>query len=409
MFKSFKNIGPGPLVAAAFIGPGTVTTCSLAGVRFGYSLLWALVISIAATIILQEMAARLGLISKAGLSDAIRSQLQHPFLKIVTLFLIVSAIIVGNAAYEAGNVTGGVLGLETIVGSGKLQLGSRSYNYLSIVIGFIAFGLLYIGNYKFIERILITLVILMSLSFLITAILTKPDISAILKGAFVPNLNEDNILDVAALIGTTVVPYNLFLHASLVNTKWKGGTSLKSVRLDTYMAIILGGLISMMVVVTATAITSTEISNGADLAKGLEPLFGSYAKYVMGIGLFAAGLTSAITAPLAAAYVAVGCFGWKSDLRSNRFRAVWALVLIVGILFSSLNIGAIEIIWFAQIANGVLLPVIAIFLLWVMNKKAILGNHTNTLLQNFLGIVIVLFTIFLGTKSILKVISDIWK
>ncbi|NER16376.1 Nramp family divalent metal transporter [Spongiivirga citrea] len=407
MFRFLKNIGPGPLVAAAFIGPGTVTVCSLAGVRFGYSLLWALVISIAATIILQEMAARLGLISKAGLSDAIRSQLQHPFLKIVTLFLIVSAIIIGNAAYEAGNVTGGVLGLETIVGSGQLQLGSRSYNYLSIIIGFIAFGLLYIGNYKFIERILLTLVILMSLSFLITAIVTKPDISAILKGIFVPNLNEDTILDVAALIGTTVVPYNLFLHASLVNTKWKGEISLKSVRLDTYVAIILGGLVSMMVVITATAITSGEITNGADLAKSLEPLFGSYAKYVMGIGLFAAGLTSAITAPLAAAYVAAGCFGWKSDLRSNKFRAVWALVLIVGILFSSLSISAIEVIWFAQIANGILLPVIAIFLLWIMNKKSVLGAHTNTLLQNILGIVIVLFTIFLGTKSILKVISNL--
>ena len=113
----FRNIGPGPLVAAAFIGPGTVTVCTLAGVNFGYALLWAMVLSIFATVVLQEMAARLGIVSQKGLSEVIREEIKNPFIKGFSVVLILSAIVVGNAAYEAGNISGGALGLETILGS----------------------------------------------------------------------------------------------------------------------------------------------------------------------------------------------------------------------------------------------------------------------------------------------------
>lgn len=109
MIKSwFKNIGPGPLVAAAFIGPGTVTLCTMAGVNFGYALLWAMGLSVVATIILQEMSARLGIIAQKGLADVIRSEINNPVLKYVSIVLILSAIVIGNAAYEAGNISGGV-------------------------------------------------------------------------------------------------------------------------------------------------------------------------------------------------------------------------------------------------------------------------------------------------------------
>lgn len=404
--RSFlKNIGPGPLIAAAFIGPGTVTVCTLAGVNFGFSLLWAMIISVIATMVLQEMSARLGLVSQRGLSDIIRSEIQNPIFKAGAIFLVLSAIVIGNTAYEAGNISGGVLGLETFLSDGVLYLGDRSFNYLSIVIGIVAFLLLYLGNYKAIERVLIVLVTLMSLAFLITAILTGPDLIAMVKGMFVPSFSGENLLMVIALVGTTVVPYNLFLHASLVNEKWKSVDDLKYARKDTIIAIVLGGVVSMSVMIAAASIQDKDISSAADLAKGLEPLFGSFAKYIMGVGLFAAGITSAITAPLAAAYVATGCLGWSNNYKSPRFRAVWMLILIIGVMFSSLGIKSIEIIRFAQITNGILLPVIAAFLLWVMNEKQILGEYSNTRLQNFVGIVIVLFTLFLGIKSILKVIS----
>ncbi len=409
MIKNWlKHIGPGPLVAAAFIGPGTVTVCTLAGVNFGYGLLWALLLSIFATIILQEMSARLGIISQKGLSEVLREELKHPVVRVFALLLILSAIVIGNAAYEAGNISGGILGLESLFGDAQMSVGTQNFNIWSLIIGVIAFILLFIGNYKLLERTFIGLVIVMSLAFIITAVITQPDLSEVFKGLFVPRLTEDNILTVIALVGTTVVPYNLFLHASLVKEKWNSKSDLKHARKDTYLAVILGGVVSMCIVISASAIQDVEVTSAADLALGLEPLFGDFAAYVMSIGLFAAGITSAITAPLAAAYVASGCLGWTTDLKSWRFRMVWILILFLGVLFSSIGFKSIEIIKFAQVANGLLLPIIAGFLLWIMNRRSILGQHKNSSIQNVFGIVILAITIFLGLKSIFKVFNIVW-
>tara|TARA_B110000902_G_scaffold203806_1_gene231704 strand:+ start:22 stop:1248 length:1227 start_codon:yes stop_codon:yes gene_type:complete len=401
----FKNIGPGTLVAAAFIGPGTVTLCTLAGVNFGFNLLWAMLLSIIATIVLQEMAARLGIISQKGLSEVIREEIKSPLLRQCITILILSAVVVGNASYEAGNISGGILGLEGILGKYSIAIGTISINLMSLLIGFIAFILLYIGNYKFLEKALISLVLLMSVSFIATAILTKPNLLEILNGMFVPRFPEKSILTIIGLVGTTVVPYNLFLHASLVKERWHKKEDVSFARKDTIISIILGGLVSMAIIISAAAIQTTNIANAADLAKGLAPLFGDFATYFMALGLFAAGITSAITAPLAAAYVAKGCLGWSGGLKSKKFRFVWFAILFLGVLFSSIGIKPIEIIKFAQVANGMLLPIIAGILLWIVNKKSVLGNFVNTKTQNILGVFILLIAIFLGVKGILKVLD----
>ncbi|WP_163516412.1 Nramp family divalent metal transporter [Gelidibacter japonicus] len=403
----FKNIGPGPLVAAAFIGPGTVTVCTLAGVNFGFALLWAMGLSIMATVVLQEMSARLGLISQKGLSEIIRSEIKNSILRGLTILLILSAIVIGNAAYEAGNISGGVLGMETIFGNPTVIFSGFNLNVLSVIVGIIAFSVLYVGNYKVLERVLVSLVILMSMSFLVTAIITQPNLSNILSGLFVPQVSEENLLTIIGLIGTTVVPYNLFLHATLVKEKWHQASDLKYARKDTIIAVVLGGTVSMSIIISAAAIDTQNISSAADLAKGLEPLFGRFAKYFLALGLFAAGITSAITAPLAAAYVATGCMGWSTSMKSKQFKAVWMFILGLGVLFSSIGFKSIEIIKFAQITNGLLLPIIAGFLLWVMNKSSILGKYKNTIIQNVIGYVIVGVAVFLGAKSILMVFGVI--
>ena len=403
MKNIFKNIGPATLIAAAFIGPGTVTLCSIAGVNFGYNLLWAMLLSIVATIVLQEMAARLGVVTQKGLSEVLREEIKNPFFKIVSAILIISAIVVGNAAYEAGNISGGVLGLSTIVPEYSFIIGNYSINYLNLLIGAAAFILLYIGNYKVLERSLIVLVILMSVSFVLTAIITKPNIISIFKGIFIPKFPENSLLTIIGLVGTTVVPYNLFLHASLVKEKWHNKSDLHLVRKDTIIAVFVGGIVSMAIIISASASNLTSISTAIDLAKGLEPLYGKVAKYFLAIGLFAAGITSAITAPLAAAYVVKGIFGWNDGLKSKKFKAVWMFILFLGVLFSSLKIKPIEIIKFAQITNGILLPIISGFLLWIMNKKNVLGKYSNNITQNIFGFIILVLTIFLGVKSIWKV------
>jgi Mn2+/Fe2+ NRAMP family transporter len=390
------KMGPGVLVAAAFIGPGTVTVCSMAGVQFGYLLLWAMLLSVVATVVLQEMAARLGIVTQKGLAHVIKEEIGVRWIKALVLGLILAAIVIGNAAYEGGNIGGATLGLEAIFGQEYLSF----YPWL---VGLLAFLLLFFGNYRVLEKVLVSLVVVMSISFLLTAIITRPDIWAVIKGLLIPEIPEGSILTILALVGTTVVPYNLFLHTSLVSEKWKSKADLGVARRDTVLSIALGGMVSVAILVTAAAIPSKEITNIMDMAKGLEPLYGESAKYFMGIGLFAAGVTSAITAPLAAAYVANSCFGWNTTLNNVRFRMVWMVILLVGVLFMSIGIKPLEIIKFAQVTNGLLLPIIAIFLLWIVNRKTVMLKYRNTKIQNILGMIIIVLSIILGTKSILTV------
>ncbi|RIV33019.1 divalent metal cation transporter [Flagellimonas lutimaris] len=395
----FKKIGPGVLVAAAFVGPGTITMCTLAGVRFGYALIWALLVSIIATIVLQGMAGRIGLVTQNGLVDVVRTELKTSWVRNVVIAIVLGAILVGNAAYEAGNVGGATLGLEQLLPQPELK------PLLPAIIGVIIFLLLWFSNYKVLEKIFVGLVGIMGVSFVICAIITQPSISGILKGMFVPQLPEDGLLTVIALVGTTVVPYNLFLHASLVKEKWNSKTDLKAVNWDTIVSIGLGGLVSIAILITASAAPISEINNALDMAKALEPLFGKMAFLFMAIGLLAAGITSAITAPLAAAYVASSCFGWEGGMQNKKFKIVWAIVLLCGVVFLSFDIKPIEVIQFAQVANGILLPVMALLLLWIVNKKSVMGENKNTVLQNAFGIAIVVFAIFLGAKSIFKVVG----
>jgi len=183
--------------------------------------------------------------------------------------------------------------------------------------------------------------------------------------------------------------------------------ALPLARRDTTIAILVGGVMSMAIIIAGAAIQNTEVHSAADLAKSLEPILGAASKYILSLGLFAAGITSAITAPLAAAYVVKGCLGWKGGLHSKKFRAVWIFILLLGVVFSSLGIKSIQIIQFAQIANGLLLPIIAAFLLWVMNSKKLLRKHTNSWQQNVLGFLILGVTLFLGFRSIWKVIINL--
>ena len=404
---SIKNIGPGTVIAAAFIGPGTITMCSIAGAKYGLDLMWALLFSLLVTTILQLTAAKIGLITQKGLSANLLQSFDSQTFKYLAIALVLSAILVGNTAYQAGNISGGVLGVSSIFGQLSYSFTGFNINFYSIIVGFLAFVILFTGNRRFIERVLIGLVLLMSLAFLTSAIIVQPDFILIIKGLFIPNFPEGSLLVIIGLIGTTVVPYNIFLHASLVGDKWDSISDLKFVKIDTLLAVVLGGIISLSVMITASAIGDVNIQSASDLALGIEPLFGGFSKLIISLGLFAAGLTSSVTAPLAAAYVTCGCMGWEANIRSKKFRGIWLIVLFLGVIFSSLDFSSIEIIKFAQVANGILLPVIAVFLLIVANNARLLNNQVNGYFLNLITIIIILFTMFIGVKSVLSVIGVI--
>ena len=397
-----KYFGPSTLVTAAFIGPGTVTVCTLAGVNSGYMLLWALLFSMFATILLQEMTARLGLVTQQGFGEAIRAEITNPVPRILSVILVLGAIVVGNAAYESGNISGAVLGFEELLFGTDSYMSGLGFRITPLIIGAIAFGLLYTGSFRIIERFLIGLVMLMSVVFLTTAAVVGPDIKGIFLGLFVPKASPDQFLTVVALIGTTVVPYNLFLHASLVKEKYSNTDQLPDLRKENAVAIIIGVVISMSIVITsASSMFGKEgIKSAADMAQQLEPLLGSWSGYFIGAGLFAAGISSAITAPLAAAYAANGILGWGEDHNSGKFKSIWMGILFIGVLFSMFGFNPVAVIQFAQAANGILLPLIALFLLYIMNKKSLLGSYSNSTWQNILGIIVTGVAVLVGFRSL---------
>lgn len=402
MPKLFK-FGPAILVTAAFIGPGTVITASLAGANFGFSLIWALLFSVIATIVMQEMAVRLGVVTQMGLGENLRTAVTQPLLRGLMLGLVFCAIVIGNGAYQSGNISGASLGLSGLfpqVWSGD----TKDFNWWPLIIGTVAFLLMWRGSYQILEKALVGLVLVMSTAFLITFIMTKPDLLALLKGLLVPSIPTGAALTVVALIGTTVVPYNLFLHAASASQKWQSADQLPEARRDLMISIPIGGFISIAIVSTAAAAffgQQIQLTSAADLAPALQPLFGDWAKNFMAIGLFSAGISSAITAPLAAAFALSGIFAIKQDLNSLQFKSIWILILLVGVVTASIGYKPVNIIWFAQVANGLLLPIISGFLLWIMNQ-ANLKNYRNSTWQNIFGGVILLVTVMLGGRSLMS-------
>ena len=400
MLNKLRNLGPGVLVTAAFIGPGTVTACTLSGANYGYVLLWALLFATVATIVLQEMSARLGTITQKGMGEVLLHSLQHSPLKWPLFILVLLALYAGNAAYEGGNLAGAALGIEAVFGASPIV-------FRSAVVALTLLGgvLLLRGSYRQIEKVLIGLVLLMGVAFIVTFFVVGPSLGEMFKGLFSPQIPEGSLLTVIALIGTTVVPYNLFLHASAAKARWQGEKDLSEARSDAVISIGLGGLIAILIVSTAAAslfANQISVNNAADMAVQFEPLFGSFSKYLLGIGLFAAGLSSTITAPLATGYAVAEILKLKGGASGKGFRVIAISVLFIGAALALTGIKPIKIILLAQFANGLLLPIVAGFLLYAMNRRNFLGEYANGWLANTLGIGVVLLTAGLGARMIAK-------
>lgn len=392
--------GPGMMVSAAFIGPGTVTACTLAGANFGFALLWALVFATITTIILQSFAVRIALVTQLGLAEAMLKTIASPIGRILAALLLISALVLGNAAYEAGNMSGAALGLEAING------GPLAFGIAPVIISIALFAslMLVFTKPKWIENILIALVMLMSLAFLLTFLLIRPDLGDLLRGFF-PSVPDGGLMTAIALIGTTIVPYNLFLHAASVRERWDA-KQLPDAQLDTTLSIGIGGLVSMTILATAAASlfgSGKTIENAVDMAQQLTPLFGSMATFTLGAGLFAAGLTSAITAPLATGYIVQEIF--KSSGSRRPFQIGALIVIISGTVAALSGYRPVELIFVAQIANGLLLPVVALFLLKLANDRNLLDQYANGLRANILGVAILLVTTGLGFRLIARALG----
>ena len=392
--KRVLNILLWSVIAAAFIGPGTITTAARAGSDFRFALAWALLFSVIACLVLQEASGRITVVTGKELGQAIRGRFASSRLGASVPVVAAVGIILGCAAYEAGNLLGGVAGMRLIV--------DVSPALLTLAAGVGAALLLATGSTRWIARVLGALVAVMGVAFLVTAIRLSPDLGELLTGLLVPRIPVGSTVLVLALVGTTVVPYNLFLGSALARDN-----DLGEMRWGLAVAVIGGGIISLGVLVVGSA-----LGGGLEyerLATVLGDRLGRGAEASLAIGLFAAGFTSAITAPLAAAITARSLLGEKDDPRwsegSLRYRAVWLGVLVTGMAFGIADVRPIPVIILAQAFNGLLLPLIAVFLWMAMNDRDRFGEAgVNSRLQNLVMGVVVVACVALGLRGLVAAI-----
>jgi len=372
------------IISAAFIGPGTVTSCALAGSRFGLDLLWALGFSTLGTIILQEAAARITIGSGKSLGEMVTQMLSDR--KSVWPTILFIAVAIGCAAYQAGNILGAVSGLKLIV--------PESDTTLTIIVGILAIFLLNQGTPRQLANLLGLLVWFMGLAFAFVAFSAPLSPGTFVQSVIHPKMPADSLVLIIGLIGTTIVPYNLFLASGIGQ-----GQSLSEMRWGISLAVLIGGLISIAILVSGTLVAGafTFEAMAATLATRLDPLAGK----LFAFGLFAAGFTSALTAPLAASIAARTLLGWAST--SLFYRLVWLGVMVVGLTFGLLQFSPVSVILLAQAVNGLLLPFVTIFLLLAINNRRFLPEaYLNSPLQNVLMFMVVGVTSFLGLRNLIK-------
>jgi len=378
------------VISAAFIGPGTVTTCTLAGSRFGLDLLWALTFSTGATILLQEAAARITLASGLSMGQVL-TLTYGPRIRWLMVGLF-GAVTLGCAAYEAGNILGAVSGLSLLL---YAEAASSVVPLLTGLVGLSCGLLLWQGSTQQIAKLLGLVVFGMGVAFAWVATSTAPNAAVLARSLVIPSLPPGSTVLVIGLIGTTIVPYNLFMGSGMGQAG--GQQSLTEMRWGLSVAVLLGGLISMAILVSGTLITG-EFSL-AGVAETFTNRLGSWAGGLFGFGLAAAGFTSALTAPLAAAITGQSLLGWTGQ--AGAYRYTWLGVLGVGLAFGLLNVKPVPVIVMAQAVNGLLLPVVTVFLLVAVNNKTLLpAPYRNNRWQNAALVLVVAVTAFLGLRNL---------
>ena len=377
----FAILGPGIITGSVDNDAGGITTYSVAGATYGYGLIWTLIPSLIVLLVVQEMNARMGIVTGKGLSDLIR---ENAGIKI-TFFIFIGLLLsnIGNTTTEFA----GVAGSMEIFGVSK---------YISVPIAAAMVWFLVVkGTYKIAERIFLIFSASL-LTYVVSALMSKPQWSEIGSAIINPRMemSTQGLTMVIALVGTTIAPWMQFYMQSSVIEK---GLQMKNYRY-TLIDIIVGCVITVVVaffIMVACGATlypeGIRINEAADAALALKPLAGEIASQVFAFGLFVASVFSATILPLATAYYVSEAFGFEAGIDKKWHEAKEFYILYTGILVLSALIilipGAplIEISIWSQVINGILLPVVLVSMIVLINNRKIMGNYVNKPMQNLIG------------------------
>jgi len=374
-------VGPGVITGSVDNDAGGITTYSVAGAMYGYRLLWTLIPSFIALLTVQEMNARMGIVTGKGLADLIREN----FGVRITFYIFICLLIadIGNTATEFAGVAGSMM----VLGVSK---------YISVPIAAITVWILVVkGNYKIAEKVFLIFSVFL-LSYVVSAVLAKPDWTEIGKAIITPSIQWDGtyISTVLGLVGTTVAPWMQFYMQSSVIEK---GIKIGDYRFtiwDVVVGCIATIVVAFFIIVSCAAtlhVNGIQIGEAKDAAMALKPLAGILASEVFAFGLFVASIFSAAILPLATAFYVCEAFGFEASIdkkfsEAPQFYTLFTLIILVGVVIILIpNAPLIAITIWTQVLNAILLPIVLICMMIIVNKTEIMEGYTNNKFQNIVG------------------------
>jgi Mn2+/Fe2+ NRAMP family transporter len=377
------------VISAAFIGPGTITTAVSAGSLFGLDLLWAVAFAIAACIMLQELAARITIASGLNLGQTFVKKFGARHGKWLQ-WIIGGGVVFGCAAYEAGNILGAVAGLNLATGFNQV--------FLTCIIFCVVLLVLWFGRPQWISHLMIGLVAIMGISFLALALSIDFTFAEVIAAVINIKIPPQSEMVTLGLVGTTIVPYALFLGSGISK-----GQTIPLMRVGLTISILIGGFITATILVAGT--TVADFSSFPVLASTFENKLGSVGFYALAFGLFAAGFSSAITAPFASGIIAKTVFGISSE---KRIRMIWVGVVLTGFIVGVSGLKPIPVILAVQALNGLMLPMLVIFLVVIVNDSTIIpGKAQHPWWYNIFLLTVLFVVLLIGFTQINKTIKAI--
>ncbi len=398
IFVILAILGPGFITSNVDNDAGGITTYSIAGAHFGYRFLWSFIPITFLLILIQEMSARMGVVTGKGLSDLIREQFG---VKITFYFLII--LVAANYANTVAEFSGVAASLE-IFGIGR--------EWSVPVAGILVWLLAVKGTYKSVEKIFL-LATLFYAAYIVTGFMAKPDWSEVARGFAIPrmNFNPGEIGILIALVGTTIAPWMQFYLQSAIVEKDVKIEHLKFSRLDVLAGSVVVSVVAAFIVIACAATLYSQnirISSAEEAALALQPLAGDYAAFLFSFGLLNASLFAASILPLSTAYVVCEGMGWENGVNKTfaeapQFYGLYSLLILLGVLTVVVpGLPLIKVMYWSQVLNGILLPLTLAFMVIIINKPKVMGNYVNKKFVNYVTVAAVGILTFLSLSLVIS-------
>ncbi|MEI7449829.1 MAG: Nramp family divalent metal transporter [Desulfomonile sp.] len=395
-------MGPGIITSNVDNDAGGITTYSLAGANFGLTMLWSILPITLILVVVQEMGARMGVVSGKGLSDLIRERFGVKITFYIMILLVVTNL--GNTLAEFAGI------------AASLEIFGIS-RYLSVPLSIMFLMWLAVkGTYRSVEKVFLTACVFY-VAYVVAGFLVRPDWVDVVHAMGSPTIRIETpfLVMLTGLVGTTIAPWmQFYLQASVVD-KGLGAKDLRAVRLDVIIGSIVVSVVAFFIILACASTlykAGIKIEEAAEAALALEPLAGKYCTWLFAFGLFNASMFAAAILPLSTAYTVCEAFGWESSLdkkfsEAPQFYGLYCFIIFFsGLIILAPKLPLVSIMFISQVINGLVLPVVMIFILYLINDPRVMMEHTNGRFLNVLSWVAVIFLTVLSVATILFALKD---